>query len=356
MKLFQRRFTRPGAPPGELSPPERFVEPRLRLMAYGGGDCEVVEGRAALDRMFASAGRAGDGRVLWLDVSGLGDGGVVREVGERLGLHPLALSDVVNVGQRPKAEEYEDVLFVVLRQVTREGDTQAWEQFSLFLREGLVVTFQEKDGDCLDGVRERIRAGRAQLHRSGADYLAVMLVDGIVDGYFPVLEELGEVLEELEDAILDRPGREVLQELYQLRRQLMVFRRAAYPLRDLLVRLLHADDGTFAREARPHLRDTADHAMQVADVVESFRELAASLVEVHLSAMGQRTNEVMRVLTVISTIFIPLTFLAGVYGMNFDVLPELHWGYGYAAFWAVCLATACGLLALFRRLGWLGGR
>ncbi len=358
MKFFQRRFTRPGAPPGELTTPERFFEPQVELISY---DAEVLEVARGAELVRDVRAHIRPGRVAWFDVSGLGDGSIVGEIGEQLGLHHLALSDVVNVGQRPKADDYEDFLFFVVRMVTSGEEGLTWEQVSLFVGEGFVLSFQETSVDCFESLRERLRLGRKQVRCAGADYLAVMVLDAIVDGYFPVLEGLGEELEALEDAILAQATRENLEELYLVRRQLMVFRRAVWPLRDVLSHLVREEHALLSPGAVTYLRDTTDHVMQVTDVVESFRELATTLVEVHLSAMGQRTNEVMRVLTVISTIFIPLTFLVGVYGMNFDTtrpgnMPELGWSFGYVGVWAICLVLAGSLLVVFRRLGWLGGR
>lgn len=355
--LFRRRYTSPGAPPGSLAPPIQQIPPRIHAISY---DAEGLEELDVEDPREV-AGLVRRGGVVWIDVQGLGDGTVVSTIGEQLGLHPLALSDVVNLGQRPKFEEYGDVLFAVVRMVTIvEDGTLDWEQVSLFLGAHFVLTFQETYGDCLDPLRERLRKGRKQLRSTGSDYLACMVVDTIVDGYFPVLERHGDELERLERSILYAPSRELLRGVYRIKRDLMAFRRSAWPLRDALNHLLRDDEAPISAEARPYLRDTTDHIVQIVDVNETYRELASSLVDVYLSTLGHRTNEIMRVLTVISAIFIPLTFLAGVYGMNFDTslpanMPELGWRYGYLAFWAVSIALTVVLMLVFRRLGWLGG-
>jgi magnesium transporter len=301
------------------------------------------------------------GRVTWIDVQGLGDGSVASELGELFDLHHLAVADVVNTGQRPKAEGYEDVLFCVLRMALLREERVEWEQFSLFLTDSLVITFQETYGDCLDSLRDRLRNGRKFLRGSGADYLACMVIDAIVDGYFPLLEEYGEQLEDIEDEVLANPDKEVLERIYRLKRELMSFRRATWPVRELLSHLMRDEDERLTHGVLPYLRDTGDHVAQVADVVETYRELATSFVDVYLSSISNKINEGMRVLTVIATIFIPLTFLAGVYGMNFNPelpgnMPELDWPYGYAVFWGMCLVMVAMLLLLFRRLGWLSGR
>ena len=217
------------------------------------------------------------------------------------------------------------------------------------------MTFQEADGDCLGGLRRRLRSGGKALRNGGADALATSVIDSIVDGYFPLLEDTGERLEELEDEVIDAPGRDVLADVYDTRRRLLTFRRATWPLRDVLTQLVRDGHPTLGERVLPYLRDSADHAVQIAEVLESYRELTGSLVDVYLSGVSNRTNETMRVLTIIATIFIPLTFIAGVYGMNFQVLPETHWRYGYAFFWAVCALVTAAMVVIFRRMGWLGG-
>lgn len=236
-----------------------------------------------------------------------------------------------------------------------------WEQVSLFLRPGLVLTFQKRHDDCLDPLRQRIREAGKVIRRSGSDYLACMVVDAIVDGYFPVLERDGDELERLEAEILAGPRVENVRAVYRIKRDLMAFRRATWPLREALAHLMREEGGPISASARVYLRDTTDHVMQVVDVNETYRELASSLIDLYLSSVGHKTNEIMRVLTLVATIFIPLTFVAGIYGMNFDTslpgnLPELGWRYGYLFFWLVCIALGGSLLALFRRLGWLGPR
>ncbi len=295
----------------------------------------------------------------WVDVRGLGDGSVVQELGDRLGLHRLALADVVNIGQRPKVDVYDGVVFVALRMVTLvEGGRLHWEQVTLFVGANYLLTFQESHDDCLEPLRERLRKGRKLIRGGGPDQLATSVIDAIVDGYFPVLEHFGEKLEEFEEQILHENRTDTLAALYLAKRDLSGFRRATWPLRAALTQLQRDEEDGFHATARLHMRDTLDHVMQVVDVNESYRELAASLVDMHLSIVGQRTNDVMRVLTVVSAIFIPMTFVAGIYGMNFDTskalnLPELGWSHGYLFFWCVCLSIAVSLLVLFRRLGWL---
>lgn len=301
------------------------------------------------------------GHITWIDVVGIGDPALVEAFGKLFGLHRLALSDVMNTGQRPKVDDYGESMYAAVRMVTLDDDDLIqWEQVSLFLGRDFVITFQERPGDCLDPLRLRLKSSTSMLRRSGSDYLAIQVLDSIVDGYFPVLEEYGEQLEELEAKVIDRPDPEVLADVYRAKRELVHFRRAVWPLRDSLSQVLREGHALLSAETLPYLRDINDHVMQVVDVQESYRELAGSFIDVYLSGVSNRTNEVMKVLTVISTIFIPLTFVAGVYGMNFDPevpgnMPELRWRFGYPAFWIFTLVVATALLIVFRRLGWLGG-
>ena len=356
-KLFQRMRPPSGSPPDAFSAHQNAVEPHLRLMCYRVGDVQERD----LTIAEATALSADDAR-LWIDVQGLGDGSVVRSLGEAFHVHRLAQSDIVNLGQRPKADDYpeQDVLLIVLRMLSMDASGQLHhEQVSIVKGEDVVLTFQERRGDCLDALRDRIRNQRPNLMQNGSDYLAVQVLDAIVDGYFPILEQLGAQLESLEDRVLARPRPGQLQQAHRIRRDLTAFRRAAWPLREAISRLQREGDA-IGEEAKLYLRDVVDHIYQVVDVLETYREIASGLVEVYLSMMGHRTNEVMRVLTVISSIFIPLTFLAGIYGMNFDPavpgnMPELRWPYAYAIFWVVTLSAAVALLIVFRRLGWLGG-
>ena len=355
MPIFRRQFTQPGAPPGTLVAPASAPETRLSFVRYS--ETEYADGEVG---SVADLPDPRPGSVTWYDVRGLGTPHVLEELQAKLNLNTLAVSDAMNVGQRPKVEDYGDVLFIVMRMVTMDADGGAltWEQVSLFLGPGWVLTVQETYEDCLEPLRQRIRDARKRIRRSNSDYLACMVLDAVVDGYFPVLEVFGDRLESLEDQVFEGDGKDLLSRLYKMKRDLAGFRRATWPLREALTSLMRDEEAPIGDTSRLHLRDTLDHVMQIVEVSESYRELANSLADVHLSIVGQRTNEIMRVLTVVSAIFIPMTFVAGVYGMNFDTgspynLPELGWTYGYPIFWGVCALLFFSLLALFVRLGWL---
>jgi magnesium transporter len=299
--------------------------------------------------------------VSWVDVKGLGSEDVLRRLGKVFSLHPLVLEDIVNVPQRPKIEEYDDQLLIIARMVTMKSSGNGFvsEQVSLVLGRHYLLTVQEEpEYDCFGPIRERLRTGKGSIRKQGADYLAYALLDSIIDGFFPVLEEYGEKIEELEDEVVSNPSRQTLEKIHSIKRELLGLRRAIWPQRDAINALIRDGNELISHEVHIYLRDCYDHAIQVLDMVETYRELAASLMDVYLSSVSNKMNEIMKLLTVISSIFIPLTFIAGVYGMNFDPskspfnMPELDWYWGYPACWAVMLTTAFSLIYFFWRRGW----
>jgi len=296
-----------------------------------------------------------DGKIRWIEMNGLGDVDALRALGGKFNLHPLALEDVLNIGQRPKLEPYPGHLFIIAQMMYRDDEEcLCGEQVSMFLCHNYLISIQEDPGmDVFDPVRQRIRAGGGNVRRMKADYLAYALLDAIVDHGFPVLEEIGESLQEIEDAVLAKPSKDTIGQLHSMKRTLMQLRRFVWPERDVVNSLLHGDSQFVHPETKVYLRDLYDHSVQVMDLIESYRDLATSLMEMYLSSVGLRTNEIMRVLTVISSIFIPLTFLAGVYGMNFEHMPELHTRWGYGALWGVMIVIAVGQLIFFHRRKWL---
>ena len=322
-----------------------------RISATGFGTAGVTEQHgvdlAKIEALRASAA------VVWIDIVGLADIEIIRQLGEQFGLHRLALEDVVHVNQRAKVEEFDDHLFLVLRMVdpTKVHET---EQFAMFLGENFVLTFQERAGDCFGMVRSRLRDAKGQMQKRGADYLAYALLDSVVDAYFPMLEEMDARLEKIEIEILDQKATtNAVPELHGARRCLLELRRAVWPLREAMSSLVRSENRHFSSDVHPYLRDVSDHVVQLLDLLENYREMTASLLDLHLSTVNHRLNEVMKLLTVISTIFIPLTFLVGVYGMNFDWMPELRVWWGYPTVMAVMLVIAFGMLRLFRTRGWV---
>lgn len=353
--MFKTRYALPGTPPATITDlaPGEGIPPELRVVEYGPDsyDTRVVNTVAELP-----AAGLNDGKVRWIEFNGLGDIEALRALGEKYGLHPLALEDVVHSGQRPKAEGYEGQLFIVAQMIYRDtaDDRLVGEQVSMFLLPGLLITIQEDPKcDVFDPVRERARVGRGYIRKLGADYLAYALLDAIIDHGFPILECIGEGLEDIEDEMLARPTKACVAKLHDYRRTLVHLRRAIWPERDLVNALLHDESALISKETKIFLRDAYDHAVRVMDLVESYRDLTASLLELYLSAVSQRTNEIMRVLTVISAIFIPLTFVVGIYGMNFDFMPELRQPWGYFTCLGIMLCVALGELWWFKRKGWL---
>ena len=291
----------------------------------------------------------------WLNVAGIHDVEMIEQLGHLLNLHPLLLEDVVNTSQRPKLEDYQDHLFIVLKMLEYDGEAGEVlvEQVSLVLGKTYLVSFQEDDSDVFAAVRTRLRACTGRLRKSGPDYLAYALIDAIVDNYFAILEQVGEEVEEAEDEVATRSGQETLHEIYRVKREMIALRRAVWPLREVLGALQRGESSLIQAGTVIYLRDVYDHTIQIIDTIESIRDIAAGMLDIYLSATSNRLNEVMKVLTIFSAIFIPLTFLAGVYGMNFHYLPELAWRWGYALFWLVCGTIAAVLLIYFRRKRWL---
>lgn len=297
--------------------------------------------------------------LIWVDVEGLADTERLRGISQFFGLHDLAMEDVVNRHQRAKLEEYDDHDFIIARMVVAPDSAES-EQIGIFLGRNFVVTFQEgHPGDSLQEVRARLRQNRGVARIVGADHLAYSMLDAIIDAYFPVLESYGDRLENIEDEILRQPSSPAVAELHQVKRELLTLRRTMWSHREVVHAMLRESSPFVSGEARVFLRDVYDHSVRIIELVETFRELASDLMELYLSSISNRLNDVMRLLTVISTIFIPLTFIVGVYGMNFDTsaspwnMPELHWPYGYVIVWIVMLIIAAGLTIYFGRKGWL---
>ena len=293
--------------------------------------------------------------VTWINVDGVHDAGIIEKLGGRFDIHPLVLEDIMTTTQRPKIEDLGGAVFVVLRMIEFDETSfeMAADQISLILGPNYVLSFQETPGDCLDPVRERIRSGKGRIRKLGPDYLAYALIDAVVDNYFFVLERFGEKIDGLEERLIAEPRRELLHEIHALKRDMIDLRKSVWPLREVVSGLERLESPLIKKSTGVFLRDVYDHAIQVIDTVESFREILTSMVETYLSSVSNRMNEVMKVLTIIATIFIPITFLVGVYGMNFQFMPEIKWRWGYAFVWVVIIGTIVTMIAYFRRKKWL---
>ena len=292
--------------------------------------------------------------VSWVNVNGVHEIGHIETLGNCFNLHPLVLEDILNTDHRPKLEDYDDYLFLVLKMLfyDREGGIRT-EQVSLVLGPNYVLSFQEQVGDVFDHVRERLRGAKCRIRKHGADYLAYALMDAVVDGYFSILETIGDELEEMEQELMVAPSPQTLNRIHHFKREMILLRKSVWPLRELIAALQRGESELIGETTAIYLRDVYDHTIQVVDTVETFRDLIAGMLDLYLSSISNRMNEVMKVLTIIATIFIPLTFLAGIYGMNFEYMPELKWRWGYFGLWGVMLLVAAGLLVFFRRKKWL---
>lgn len=352
--VLKQRHPSVGARPGTLMIAEDALPPRIRMIDYTQED--VREQEVTDIELLRKA--LSDESVSWIDVQGFGDEDTIRRIGEIFSLHSLAIEDVVNVPHRPKAEAYSDQLLLITRMVQPAGPLNIdIEQVSIVLGKGYVITFQERYGDILDPVRNRLRGSNGQYFRSqGPDYLAYAILDTIIDGYYPVLEAMGDQLEELEDIIIVEPSSQALRKLNRTKNMLVNLRRCLWPQREAVNSLIRDSSPFITDLTRTYLRDTYDHCVQTTEVVETYREMVTGLTNTYLSAAANRTNEVMKVLTIMASIFIPLTFLAGIYGMNFDHMPELHVWWSYPAVLTAMLVLAGGMLVYFRRKGWIGER
>ncbi len=293
--------------------------------------------------------------VTWINIDGLHDVQTIEKIGKQYGLHPLILEDILHVGQRPKYEDLESYIFVVLMMLRfdEENQTTLSEQVSLVLGPNFVISFQESIGDVFEQIRDRIRNAKGKIRKMGADYLMYALLDAIVDGYFGILEKIGDKIESMEEELVNDPSQRTLHQIHNLKREMVFLRRSVWPLRESISGLERSESALIKETTGLYLRDVYDHTIQVIDTVESFRDMISGMLDIYLSSISNRMNAVMKVLTIIATIFIPLTFVAGIYGMNFEYMPELKWRWGYAAVWLVMLAVAGAMIVYFKRKKWL---
>jgi len=357
MSIFNRHSSRSaGLAPGALVHiGERKAErTRITVVDFDATTFEEREVAAAAE----CSAYAGKPTITWVNVDGLHDVDTIARIGGCFAAHQLILEDIVDTNQRPKLDyEREKYLFVVLKMLEYDDpeDDLLVEQVSLLITPNSVVSFQEvkREGDVFDPVRKRLRNQEGRIRRAGADYLAYSLMDAVVDGYFAVLERLGERVEDLEEELIQNVNRTTLHRLHALKRQLLLIRKAVWPLREVISALQRGDSPLIAPETAIYLRDLHDHIIQVIDTIETLRDMASGMLDIYLSSVSNRLNEVMKVLTIIATIFIPLTFIVGIYGMNFRFMPEIAWPWGYPLVWAIMLAVTITMLAYFRKKRWL---
>lgn len=352
-RFHKKRSVKSGLPPGTLvhigDEPHKSV--RISVIGYAP---DVIEEHhfEQIDRYLENPCGS---PVVWVDVEGVHDVELIRALGEKHGFHPLALEDIVNTVQRPKVEDYGDYLFIVLRMLCPAGDDGfSSEQLSIILGPDYLFTFQEGiKGDVFDPVRNRIRSGKGKIRGMGADYLAYALIDAIVDGYFTVLEGVGERIVDVEEELTLAPDQRALHQIIGMKKEIIYLRKAVWPLREAISFLERGDSSLLQDATRIYFRDVYDHTVQVIDTVETYRDLLSGMLDLYLSSISNRTNEVMKFLTVVGTIFMPLTFIVGVYGMNFKDIPELQWQHGYVYCWLLMIAIALCMAAMFKKKRWL---
>jgi magnesium transporter len=342
-----------GLPPGTLLyvGEQRAQPAKVTVMEYD----ELHLSESEMQSLAAGLELATEPTVTWVNVDGLQPLEVFEQLGEHLGLHPLVLEDILNTSQRPKMEDFGDYLYVVLKMLhpSEEGAEIAEEQVSLILGRTYVLSIQEREGDLFTPIRERIRHSRGRVRKMGADYLAYALVDAIVDGYFVALERLGDRIEFLEEELVVNPSTSTLHTIHELKTQMIFLRKSVWPLREVINSLVRGEPALIRESTAIYLRDVYDHTIQVIDTIETFRDIVSGMLDIYLSSVSNKMNEVMKVLTVIATMFIPLTFIAGVYGMNFNYMPELQWRWSYPLLWLLMAGAAILMLIYFRRKGWL---
>jgi magnesium transporter len=352
-RLSKKRSGKAGLPPGTLVHiGERKTErPRITVMDYDEGGARTRETESAE----ACHVYRDKPNTTWININGIHKIELVDELGRCFGLHPLLMEDVLDTGQRPKMEDYEDHLFLVLKVLVydEEHGEVLGDQVSLVLGPNYVISFQEGENDLFEPVRERIRTGKGRIRKMGADYLVYSLVDAVVDSYFVVLERIGERIETLEDEMVTAPTPDTLSAIHSLKREMIFLRRSVWPLRELLGSLERGETALIREPTQIYLRDVYDNTIQVMETIETYRDVLSGMLDIYLSSISNRLSQVMKVLTIISTIFIPLTFIAGVYGMNFKHMPELEWPWGYPAILTFMGVAAASMLACFRRKKWL---
>lgn len=353
MRLFKKSSKKAGLPPGTLVHvgEKRTEKSRISLIDY---DEDHVEEKTDVTLEACLPFKALP-TVTWVNVTGVHDMDIISGFGDAFHIHPLVLEDIVHTEQRPKVEDMGDYLYIVVKMLVTgnsEHDFDA-EQVSLILGSNYVLSFQEREGDVFDSIRDRIKKGKGRIRKSGSDYLAYTLIDAIVDNYFVILERVGEKIEEIQEDVLAQPDPTTLKQIQDTKHEMIFLRKSVWPLREAISSMERGESPLIQESVKPYLRDVYDHTIQVIDTVETFRDTISGTLDIYLSSLSNKMNEVMKVLTIIATIFIPLTFIAGIYGMNFKYMPELEWEWGYLGVWIVIIVLGGLMLLGFKRKKWL---
>ncbi|MFH1335154.1 MAG: magnesium/cobalt transporter CorA [Candidatus Zixiibacteriota bacterium] len=352
-RLIKKRSKKTGLPPGTLVHigEKKTDKVKITILDYDESQFEEKEAQT-IEECFPFKDKP---TTTWINMDGLHQVDITEKLGKHFDIHPLVLEDILNTEQRPKIEDFDDYLFIVLKMLylDEKEDEIKVEQISLILGPNFVISFQEREGDVFDPLRERIKEGKSRIRKMGSDYLAYALADAIVDNYFTVLEKLGEKIGNVEDELIGNPTPETLQILHDLKREMIFLRKSVWPLREVISRWEIEETPLIKDTTRIYLRDVYDHTIQVIDSVETFRDMLSGMLDIYLSSISNRMNQVMKVLTIIATIFIPLTFIVGVYGMNFENMPELKWRVGYFMVLGIMVIIAVFMLFNFRKRKWL---
>lgn len=352
-KFVKRSSARAGESPGTLiyNGEHKTERIQLTLIEYSKDYYERKEFRK-IEECF---GKKDSDTVKWVNIEGLHDISITEKVGKEFKLHPLMLEDILNISQRPKMDDYEDYILVTLKMIYYHETVKeiVTEQVSFVLVDNYIFSFQEFEGDVFDEVRERIKSAKGNIRKQGADYLLYALIDAIVDSYFLILERVGNSSEDIEQQLMEEPKKQVLQDIYSLKREMIYLSSSIWPLREVVGNLTRTDSTLIKENTRLYIRDVYDHIIQILDIIESYRDILTGMLDTYLSSISNKTNDVMKVLTIFSTMFIPLTFLAGIYGMNFRYFPELNLYWAYPAFWGITIFIIVLMLGYFRRKKWL---
>ena len=353
-KSKHKRISKKGLAPGTLifTGQKKMAEVDLTLIRYNEGTYEETNIKSSVE--FIELATSFEG-VIWLNVDGLHDEKTIEEICSFADIHKLTIEDLISVDQRPKIEEHTEYLHMVLRMLTMDAtdETIDYEQLSFILKGNLLITFQEKTGDVFHSVRERIKNESGLVRKRGSDYLLYALIDTVIDHYFVVLESLGEKIDDLEITLLEHPDKTTLNKLHIFRREMLTLRRSVYPLREVISRFEKLENPIIHEDTKIFIRDLYDHTIRVIETIEVLRDMASGLLDLYMNSVSNKMNEVMKVLTIMASIFIPLTFIAGIYGMNFEHMPELHYKYGYFAVWIIMIVLVVGMLIYFKRKKWL---
>jgi len=352
-RFIKRRSKKAGLAPGTLVHigDHKTEKVKITLIDYDEGQLQEKELKE-IEESFPLKDKTS---ATWINIDGIYQLDIIEKIGKHFGIHPLIQEDIVNTGQRPKAEDFDDYVYIVLKVLYQDEDKLKVksEQISLIIGKNFLISFQEVEGNIFSSVRDRLRKGKGRIRKMGCDYLTYALMDAIVDNYFIILETVGEKIESLEEELLENPTPQTLQTIHNIKREMIFFRRQVWPIREIISGMIKFDSPLINELNDIYFKDIYDHTIQIIDTIESFRDMLTGMVDIYLSTISNKMNEVMKVLTIIATIFIPLTFIAGIYGMNFKYMPELEWRWGYPAAWLIFAAIAISMICYFKRKSWL---